>query len=543
VSWEERLRDLARSFDWSLVSDVAREYVRHLCASAKPAPLWEAKAVLQVLRENQRYDELAEVADALLGQGVADAIVRRQYAQALVDRGNPAAALLMFRAIAAGGDGLPAERIEAQGGIGRCYKQLFAATTDPGRRAAFLRSALDAYLHAYEEDKSRFWHGINAVALLARIGREGIELPGYQDAGTRAGMMAAQIHVTVADLPELDAWAKATMCEAMVALGDEDRAVESGELFLQDPGADAFKINALIRQLVEIWELDTTSSLGNALLPLLRSALLAKKGGGVLVEADAVRAERLEKLSDSRLERVFGSDRYQTLTWYLNGLARCRAVARIETDNEDGIGTGFLVRGPDLHPALPETVLVTNGHVVPEDLPASEALVVFHGLDEDPGLRRKFRIVRQWWYQRSAAPHLDTTLLELDGYPDKVTPIPIASKLPKLPRPTKPTTGQPRAYVIGHPRGLAQPQFSLQDNTLLDYDDTWVHYRSPTEPGSSGSPVFDKSWKLIGLHHAGSFETPKLNNKGGIYAANEAIVLPAIVALLKEQPPVAEQVR
>jgi V8-like Glu-specific endopeptidase len=537
VTWDERLRDAAGRFDWPLVSDIAHEYVRHLFSSTKPAPIWEAKAVLQVLRENQRYGELAEVADALLGQGVDDAVVRRQYAQAMVDRGNPAAALLMFSAIATRGDVSKAEQIEAQGGVGRCYKQLFVVTTDPGRRGSFLRSALTAYLAAYEEDESRFWHGINAAALLARTGRDGIELLGYEDAGRRAGRMAAQVYANVLALPELDAWAKATMCEAMVALGDEDQALKSVELFLSDPGADAFKISALIRQLVEIWELDTTSSVGNSLLPMLRSALLDKKGGGVTVHADAVRAERLEKLADPKLEKVFGADRYQNLTWYLSGLARCRAVARIETEYEDGIGTGFLVRGPDLHPTLPANVLVTNGHVVPEGLPASDALVVFHGLDVEPGRRRKFRIVRQWWHEPSRAPHLDTTVLELDGYPQEVTPVPIAARLPKL------SAGQPRAYVIGHPRGLEQPQFSLQDNVLLDYDDRMLHYRSPTEPGSSGSPVFDKAWKLIGLHHAGSSETPRLNNKGGTYPANEAIALPAIVALLKERPPVAEPVQ
>jgi S1-C subfamily serine protease len=79
------------------------------------------------------------------------------------------------------------------------------------------------------------------------------------------------------------------------------------------------------------------------------------------------------------LEKVLGNDRYQSLTWYLNGLVRCRAVAQIQDTSANGIGTGFLVRGADLHPALPDQVLVTNGHVIPEDLHPADAVVVFHG--------------------------------------------------------------------------------------------------------------------------------------------------------------------
>jgi len=208
-------------------------------------------------------------------------------------------------------------------------------------------------------------------------------------------------------------------------------------------------------------------------------------------------------------------------------------VARIESKFSEAIGTGFLVGGKRLSPELPDLVLVTNGHVVPEDLPYNDACAVFHGLVGDgESARRRFDIVRWWWYQPSKAPSLDVTILELDAYPAEITPIPLADRMPRLEAKTP-----PRTYVIGHPLGWDTPQFSLQDNLLLDYDDRLVQYRSPTEPGSSGSPVFDGTWSLIAVHHAGGLETPKLHEAGGTYPANEGISVAAIRTRLEVDPP------
>ncbi|WP_425336071.1 trypsin-like peptidase domain-containing protein [Sinorhizobium numidicum] len=62
-----------------------------------------------------------------------------------------------------------------------------------------------------------------------------------------------------------------------------------------------------------------------------------------------------------------------------------------------------------------------------------------------------------------------------------------------------------RVYVIGRPLG-GELSFSLQDNQLLDHEGSTsgkptisgrvlLHYRAPTEPGSSGSQYF----RLIGM--------------------------------------------
>lgn len=534
MTWEVDFAAAATRFEWQRVAELAEGYVRWLRGSPNPVPSPQAKQVLTLLREHRRYNELLRVSDALLGHGVEDAAVKRQFAQALVDRDSPAAALLIFRSLVDDPSVGERERAEAMGGLGRCYKQMYVLNTAGARRSRYLQLAVAAYRGAYEQDRDRVWHGVNVVALLARADREGIGLDDVPDAGAAVTGLATELLDTIAEMPEPDAWQMATACEASLALGRDADVLDWAVRFANDGDADPFKIAAVLRQLQEVWQLDTSGPPGSALVPLLRSALLQRDGGGVLVPPHDVRRESADPTATASLERVLGTVRFRSLTWFRTGLERCRAVARVEDANEDGIGTGFLVDGPALHPALPARVLVTNGHVVPEALDPRDSVVVFRGVDDDGPVQRH-RVLRRWWYEPSAAPGLDSCLLELDGTPDGVVPLPLAAGLPSLT-----ATDPPRAYLIGHPRGLAQPQFSLQDNVLLDYDDVRLHYRSPTEPGSSGSPVFDSQWQLIGLHHAGGMAMPRLHNKGGSYAANEAIAIRALVAALAARPPTPE---
>lgn len=530
-NWVRQFRAAAATFDWPALNELASEYTAHLYAA--PALPDSVNPVLQILRQALRYKDLELVADAALAHGLDVPVVRRQYAQALVDGGKPNVALRLYTELATDETVPMADRVEARGGLGRCYKELFLACTEPARRRNYLARSFDAYLAAYLENTNYTWHGINAVALLARAGRDGIDLTPEPQ---RAAELAETILWAVTSVPVQDTWTEVTACEAAIALGRYDDAIERAEAFIETR-PDGFTVAAFHRQLRKVWQLDTTSSPGTELLPVLRSALLVVDGGHVTVEPTDVRAARLDDFGGERLERVLGPDRYQGLTWYRTGLQRCRAVARVQTVNDNGIGTGFLVAGPDLHPDLPPLVVVTNGHVVPEALDPADALVAFHGLDDDPGQQARFRVTHQWWYQPSARTGLDTTIMELVGYPRGVIPLPLATALPRKPLRNR------RAYVIGHPLGLPQPQFSLQDNILLDYDQRVLHYRSPTEVGSSGSPVFNDEWQLIGLHHAGGVRLPQLNNAGGTYAANEGLTFDAIRRGLATQPPDGPRLR
>jgi hypothetical protein len=109
---------------------------------------------------------------------------------------------------------------------------------------------------------------------------------------------------------------------------------------------------------------------------------------------------------------------------------------------------------------------------------------------------------------------LDVTIVRLDAPAAALTPLATAAALPLV-------EARARAYVVGHPRGGGL-QIALHDSRLVDIDDDerLLHYRTPTDPGSSGSPVFNTAWEVIGLHHAGSATTPRLHGTG-TYEANE----------------------
>jgi endonuclease G len=91
------------------------------------------------------------------------------------------------------------------------------------------------------------------------------------------------------------------------------------------------------------------------------------------------------------------------------------------------------------------------------------------------------------------------------------------------------------ANIVQHPQGRFK-EIVLRENRLVNRFDDCLHYVADTEPGSSGSPVYNSEWQMIALHHWGG---PWVDG-GNIadpqkYEINEGIRISSIIRKLKSQ--------
>jgi S1-C subfamily serine protease len=550
MSWDPTalladLKAAVERFNQEKAARVCDEIVAGL-ERGEPLGTETARQVLSTLRRKAGFASMERVAEALYFTGQDDLQIRRQYAQALIDQGKVPAAVYVLESLIVQTADDPEENAEARGLLGRVYKQLYVNAVNEDREAArlfifqrHLQRAVEAYLGVYRSDPARYlWHGINAVALAQRASRDGVPLPDVPACTLDvAALPRAVLDGLAARGPRegLPAWDLATGAEASVALGDANAALLWLAQYVQRQDVDAFELASTLRQLTEVWGLTIEALPGSLLLPLLQSQLLQRRGGSLALTAGEVSPtlqRAAEHAADDRLEKVLGREGVVTLSWYRVGLDRTRAVAKILNPLEEGFGTGFLIRGSDLAAGLgAELLLFTNAHVISNDpavqakhgsLDPAEAIIAFEAFEAVA--QQRFRAAELLW--TSPPDQLDATLLRLDPPVPATAPYPIARRLPLA-------DGVQKVYVIGHPGGRSL-SISLNDNLLLDSDERLVHYRAPTEGGSSGSPVFNQQWDLIGLHHAGGLAMPQLNGKEGTYPANEGIWIQRIIKALAE---------
>jgi len=174
-----RLDSEVSGFTPSDLTDLADALFAALFSGSPHAPnVVRAERLLGAMVRARRFTDAARLAKNLRLAKATTNLVLKLEVQALIDSGQLSLAEKMRQqALASVPAGEP-ERLELLGLGGRIYKQQYIDQFLRGGSAPpeLLRQAVDEYLGAYEQHPARpIWHGINAVALLARARRDGVE--------------------------------------------------------------------------------------------------------------------------------------------------------------------------------------------------------------------------------------------------------------------------------------------------------------------------------------------------------------------------------
>lgn len=213
-----------------------------------------------------------------------------------------------------------------------------------------------------------------------------------------------------------------------------------------------------------------------------------------------------------KLEKIVpGYNNLQQLSWLREALRRAQSVGRIVTPL--GLGTGWLIS---------EELVLTNNHVIDSQPKSSTCWIEFNYEVDWQG---KPAPVDRCEIEDlvKTAKFLDYSILSVKGRPGEKYGF---TDIRKSKRPSLTSSATHYPVVIQHPRGGFK-QVALTDNLLVTVGQTQVWYTTDTEPGSSGSPVYDQLWRPFALHHAGG---PKRLDDGRVVILNEGIILSEVVA-------------
>jgi endonuclease G len=196
------------------------------------------------------------------------------------------------------------------------------------------------------------------------------------------------------------------------------------------------------------------------------------------------------------LERSLSGDDTLGSEFFEKGMQVKRSVGRIRLrlgQNQTAYGTGFLVA---------PGVLMTNHHVIEHPDWVGRCEVDF-GYEIDTAGREKtpfvFRLDPGTFL---SSKEFDFTLVGVS--PNTIRGEKMLDRfgyLPLNPQPAKVLLKQCMS-IIQHPNGKRK-RVAIRENRLMKITDHHLWYYTDTERGSSGSPVFNDAWEVVGLHHSG----------------------------------------
>jgi hypothetical protein len=533
-----------------------------LGAIQKPLAAVQSRRLLDELRSQRCFQAMRTFAQEAvkMADGSLQMYVKRQLAQAMIELGDLGGAIDLLQGLIAelNPGSLPKDRSEAFGLLGRAHKQRFVDAVKGGATGVKeLQAAVDAYAKGFAVGLDPGWHGANLVALAARAKRDGFSAS-TDSAETWADRVLDRLEQT--ERVRWAPWDYASAGEAYLARNDEKQIAEHFACYWNLLNADGFALAGTERQLTEIWGFTKHSPdpLRASLVLHLEARKLTAARGATRYSPEELKTLAAQLLTASgRAEATFGAGSAIPLDRVLRLVNRAKSICRIsDINNPRKAGTGFLVRGVDLAPPREGAFVLTNHHVLHGDEASDDLLATsdYAGSIDAKWAQAEFHF---WEGQTSPKAIRVDAVLRHSCRADadftvaslvKPLPVELGLTLSTSPKPLgSRNVVDPRqrakVILIGHPNG-DDLSFSFSDNEVVDHelDDhprerpRRIHYRTPTEPGSSGSPVIHhETLEVVGLHRTGR-ATPLRDDwprakPDEVYEANEAVAMRSLLRL------------
>jgi hypothetical protein len=212
------------------------------------------------------------------------------------------------------------------------------------------------------------------------------------------------------------------------------------------------------------------------------------------------------------LEKIHKYNNLQYLSWLDEAIRLARTVGRIAIPGV-GYGTGWLIS---------EDLALTNNHVIERSPRPGSCWIEFNYEIDWKGNKApvdRYEILELV----GTNAQLDYSIVRIKDRPGEKYGF---NNILDAKRPSLDSSAARFPVIIQHPQG-GYKKIALTENELWTLDETYVWYTTDTEPGSSGSPVYDQLWRPFALHHAGG---PKRLDDGTMVILNEGIILERIVA-------------
>ncbi len=211
-----------------------------------------------------------------------------------------------------------------------------------------------------------------------------------------------------------------------------------------------------------------------------------------------------------------GENTLAPVSFLERGLVCARSVARIRCAVPRGIsfGTGFLIAND---------LLLTNNHVLKSEMQAQDAEIDFNyqeSIYEADVQEVTLKLNPSRCFATSQAH--DWTVVSVEGNP--------GSEFGYLPLENHQTKFGEYVQIIQHPDGGLK-QLAYRANVVMYASSTRVQYMTDTMGGSSGSPVFNRDWQVVALHHRWNDQKPSGGQHG--FVRNQGIQISVVVDELR----------